>query len=67
MQAGGLVDETSYNNVVKTITREHHWHPDIISGLFHDGIDRFGLLWWYNDILEANKELKESLKDKNKR
>lgn len=46
--------------MVKSVVREHHWQPEVIYSLFHDGIDYFGLEWWYNDV----KEVSESLKSK---
>lgn len=48
--------------MIKTIVREHHWTPEHISSLFHDGIDYFGLIYWYNDVVDTVKELKKDNK-----
>ena len=53
------VSPESISNMVKTVVREHHWSPDIINGLYLDDIDRFGLEYWYNDIIECVKEIKK--------
>lgn len=45
--------------MVRTIVREHHWSPEVMSSLFHDGVDYFGLLYWYEDIKAVVKELKK--------
>ena len=39
------------------IVREHHFLPTEIDAFFLDDIDYHGLEYWYNDILEVNKEL----------
>lgn len=46
--------------MIKSVVREHHWSPEVISSLYLDGVDYFGLEWWYND----SKEVEESLKSK---
>lgn len=45
--------------MVKSIVREHHWPPDIISGLFFDAEDYQGLVYWYEDVREVDASLKE--------
>jgi hypothetical protein len=45
--------------MIKSIVREHHWSPEMISSLFHDGIDYFGLEYWYNDVKEVVQEMKK--------
>lgn len=44
--------------MIKTVVREHHWTPDKISGLYHDGIDHFGLKYWYEDVVKCIEEMK---------
>ncbi len=44
--------------MIKSVVREHHWPPHVIESLYHDGIDFFGLKYWYDDIIEVDKELK---------
>lgn len=44
--------------MIKTVVREHHWTPDTVNGLFLDGIDHFGLEWWYEDVKEVSDEMK---------
>ncbi len=44
--------------MVRSVAREYHWPPDKIGGFFIDAQDFFGLEFWYNDIIEANKDFK---------
>jgi hypothetical protein len=39
--------------MIKTVTREHHWPPETIGGLFVDEQDFEGLFFWYKDVLES--------------
>lgn len=43
--------------MIKTVAREFKWPPEVIGGLFIDGIDFKGLDFWYNDVKEVVKEL----------
>ena len=44
--------------MIKSVVREHHWAPDTLGVLFYDREDYLGLLYWYEDIIEVHKELK---------
>ena len=44
--------------------REHHWPVSEIDALFFDSIDKNGLEFWYNDIIEVNKEIEARSKAK---
>lgn len=48
--------------MIKSVVREHKWIPEVIDKLFLDDYDHRGLLYWYNDIDEVNKELKKKSK-----
>ncbi len=45
--------------MVKSVVREFQWLPTEIGSLFIDGIDYLGLEYWYNDVAEVSKELKQ--------
>jgi len=45
-------------NVIKSVVREFHWTPKKIESLYCDDADFFGLMFWYNDVLEMHKEIK---------
>jgi hypothetical protein len=47
--------------MVKSVVREHHWTPDIIGRLFFDRLDYKGLLYWYDDVKEMDKEMKADI------
>jgi len=40
------------------VVREHHWQPQILSEMYLDDQDHRGVVFWYNDIVEVNKEMK---------
>jgi hypothetical protein len=46
--------------------REHHWPPSAIGGFFLDDEDEYGLEFWYNDIADMHRELKNKMKPKPK-
>jgi hypothetical protein len=48
-----------------SLTREHHWPPSVLEGLFFDAEDYKGLFFWYEDLKQVHKELKNS-RDKKK-
>lgn len=54
----------SFDVVVKTIIRTYEWPPSEIGGLFFDRIDYEGLLYWYDDAIEMNKEIKSQMPKK---
>ena len=45
------------DGIVKTIVNEFHWTPTYIDSLYCDDIDHYGLLYWYNNILEMHKKI----------
>jgi hypothetical protein len=51
----------SLNNIIKTVVRYHHWTPKTIESLYLDDADFFGLLYWYDDVMEVIKEINEKL------
>lgn len=44
--------------MVKSVVRNYHWTPDIIGSLFFDAEDYEGLEYWYNDVVEQEKDMK---------
>jgi hypothetical protein len=44
--------------MVKSVVREYKWSPDVIGNLYVDEVDYQALIYWYNDVLVINKELK---------
>ena len=46
------------NNIIKSVVREYHFTPETIDDLFMDDVDYHGLLFWYDDTLQIQKELK---------
>ncbi len=42
-----------------SLVRENHWPPSVLEGLFFDREDYLGLIFWYEDLLEVNDELKK--------
>lgn len=45
--------------MVKSVTRSHHYPPDVIDELFLDDNDYHGLEWLYNDVIEEVKGYKK--------
>lgn len=45
-----------------SVAREFKWSPDILGDLFFDDEDYKGLKFWYNDVLEMSKKLKDKSK-----
>lgn len=50
--------EENLNNMIKTVTGEYHWPPNVIGGFFVDDNDYNGLSFWYNMIAEQDKKIK---------
>lgn len=42
-----------------SVIREYKWTPHYVQGLFLDGADLFGLEYWYEDVAETERKLKE--------
>ena len=53
--------------MVRTIVRNYHWPPNVFGGLFIDAIDHNGIVYWYNDIKDADAELKAKADAKRKK
>ncbi len=47
-----------------SLTREHHWPPSVLEGLFFDTEDYNGLFYWFDDLNAVNEEVKKSTKKK---
>ncbi|NCX55601.1 MAG: hypothetical protein EBW87_00160 [Burkholderiaceae bacterium] len=58
-----ITDETTMNNIIKTIVRQYHWSPAQIGDLFFDREDYYGIMYWHDDAVEVNREM-ESLMPK---
>jgi len=44
--------------MIKSVVREHHFHPNEIGVFFVDDIDYRGIKYWYNDIVEVIEQNK---------
>jgi hypothetical protein len=44
------------------IVREQHWAPEQVGALYFDGQDYQGLLFWYNDVIEVQRQIKAATK-----
>jgi hypothetical protein len=53
------MDSEGLLNIKRTITREHHWPPHYYGGLYVDDQDEFGIMFWYDDIVETVNELQK--------
>ena len=53
-----------FDSVIKTIARTYNWPPSEIGGFFFDRMDYMGLLFWYDDALEMDKEMKTQVPKK---
>ncbi len=42
-----------------TVCAEHSWTPHYCLELYLDDIDHFGLKFWYDEIRERSKKVKE--------
>lgn len=45
-----------------SVAREFKWSPGILGDLFFDDQDYKGLIFWYKDVEEMNKQLKDKSK-----
>lgn len=46
--------------MVKSIIREYHWTPKDIDNLFFDDDDYHGIFYIFNDLVEANEQVKKA-------
>lgn len=37
----------------------HHWTPKTISKMYVDDYDFKGLVYWYNELVRINKQMKQ--------
>lgn len=51
--------------MIKTIVRQHHWAPEAMGALYFDDLDYEGLLFWFDEVMEAIAEMKKRASDKN--
>ena len=54
-----LLTNEELNNVIVSIVREHHWSPEVIGNLHYEYGDYESLMYWYNDIVKVQDELKK--------
>ncbi len=50
--------ESNFDNIIKTVIEHFKWEPAAIGRLFWDNRDYEGLLYWYEYVLDYNRELK---------
>lgn len=50
--------------MIKSVVRQYRWSPETVDNLYVDNIDYHGLEFWYNDVLEYQKEIEKSTKPK---
>jgi len=48
--------------MIKSVVREFHFKPKDIDDLFLDENDYHGIIYWYKDAVQVNKELKGKTK-----
>lgn len=48
--------------MLKSIVREYKFTPKDIDDLYLDDENYHGLIYWYNDVLQINKDLKPKKK-----
>jgi hypothetical protein len=54
--------------MVNSIATNYHWPPSVLSGLFIDAEDMFGIVYWYNLIEQSAAEIKRRTEEaKNKK
>jgi hypothetical protein len=44
--------------MVKTVARGRGWTPDVIGELYLDNVGFQGLVFWYDDVIQENEDLK---------
>jgi hypothetical protein len=44
--------------MIKTVVRGLRWSPKKIDNLYVDHYDHHGIIYWYQDAVQVNKELK---------
>lgn len=51
-----------FDNIIKSIVRMYKWTPDEVGRLNIIGKDYRSLIFWYNDVKDYVKEIKEKTK-----
>lgn len=63
-----FLDSESLSNVIKTVGRSYSWaSPNTIKEMYCDDDDYHGLMYWYKDVEEQNKELESKVPKKKKK
>ena len=57
-----MTDDRNFDAVIKSLVRFHHWTPQQLSEMYIDDEDYLGLLYWYEDLKDYDKEVKKSIK-----
>jgi hypothetical protein len=45
--------------MIMSIVDYHHWSPKIIEKMYCDDYDFKGLVFWYDELIRINKQIKE--------
>lgn len=48
--------------MIKTVVRTYHWNPEIISNMYCDSRDYYGIEFWYNDVVNQHRDLESKNK-----
>jgi hypothetical protein len=46
--------------MIKSIVYEYHWTPKVISNMFVDDYDFKGLIYWYDELIRIDKQMKKN-------
>jgi hypothetical protein len=50
------------DNIIKSIVNNYNWTPKTISKMYCDDLDFQGLLYWYKEVEEIDKKVKNQKK-----
>lgn len=53
--------------MMKSVVRNHHWAPQVMRALYFDSKDISGLVYWYADVIQAEKQLKVQMEEAKKK
>jgi len=51
--------------MIRTVVREYKWTPGVIDELYIDGLDHYGLDFWFHDVKDMISEIKKTNPSKN--
>lgn len=51
-----MSNDQSLRNIVVSVVMHLYWKPDYLQSLYMDDEDEFGLIFWYKEIQEIEKE-----------